>query len=316
MLPQLKKVSQFSSAFLGLSLYTCLSFLSSVCPSQISAAPLFFYSAYDTQTSAFPQAHLLNLEGIMSLSAHLKLDSQTLNQKENQKYNNTYDATGVFTFTHNSQILLHGFYISPSFFKSSAQTQENVSYLATKGWAISMGRANITYPLSTYRGFVQLTYRQTKADSSDSQNQALANELQLPDPYQERKSLLFTMGTGTTHMSLVSQKKPFLDSEILITLRYDYEKGDFFSNIKSSVFYPTVIDLGVTGGWYKIFNEIGNGANSSITDAFLMGPRIRARFFKNYFALDSSFLWPLYRSFDGKALFTSPRLDLTLVASF
>lgn len=312
MFPQLKKVSQFSSAFLGLSLYTSLSFISSVCPSQISAAPLFFYSAYDTQTSALPQAHLLNLEGIMSLSGHLNLDSQS----HSQRHNETYDATGVFTFTHNSQILLHGFYISPSFFKSSAQTQGNVSYLATKGWALSMGRANITYPLSTYRGFIQLTYRQTKADSSDAQNQALATELQLPEPYQERKSLLLNMGTGTTHADLVSQKKPFLDSEILITLRYDYEKGDFFSNIKSSVFYPTLLDLGATAGWYKIFNETGSGTNSSITDAFLMGPRIRTRFLKNHFALDSSFLWPLYRSFDGRALFASPRIDLSLVASF
>jgi hypothetical protein len=164
--PQLKKVSQFSSAFLGLSLTASLSFLSSVCALQISAAPLF-YSAYDTQTSAFPQAHLLNLEGIMSLSAHLSLDSQTHNQESGKSYNYTYDATRALTFTHNSQILLHGFYISPTFFKSSAQTQRKFSYLSTKGWALSIGRANITYPLSTYRGFVQLAYRQTKADALD-----------------------------------------------------------------------------------------------------------------------------------------------------
>ena len=308
-LAQFKKVSQFSTSFLGPSRCARLSFLSFVCFLQIhtncfqlNASPLFFYSAYDTMTLPLPQGHLLNLEGIMSISSRFI--------KQN------YEATGVFAFTQNSQVLLHGFYVAPSFFKHNAETHEKVNYLGTQGWALSVGRANITYPQSTYRGFVQLTYRQTKADSSDFHNQELVSELQLPDPYQERKSLLLTMGTGTTHTDLVSQKKPLLDSEILISLRYDYEKGNFFSWIKGSIFYPTFLDIGSTGGWYKLFNDIGSGTNSSVTDAFLMGPRIRARFFKNHLGLDSSFIWPLYRSFDGKALFTSPRFDVSFVMSF
>ena len=271
-------------------------------PCHLNASPIFFYSAYDTFSLPLPQAHLLNLEGIVSLTSRLI-------------YQN-YEATGVFAFTQNSQVLLHGFYIAPSFFRNTAETQAKVNYLGTQGWALSVGRANITYPQSTYRGFVQLTYRQTKADSKDLRNQELVSELQLPEPYQERKSLLLTMGTGTTHTDLVSQKKPLLDSEILISLRYDYEKGNFFSWIKGSTFYPTFVDLGATAGWYKLFNEIGSGTNSSVTDTFLMGPRLRARFFKNHLGLDSSFIWPLYRSFDGKALFTSPRFDVSLVMSF
>jgi hypothetical protein len=308
-LARFKKVSQFCSSFLGLSRCARLSFLSFVCFLQIhtnrfqlNASPLFFYSAYDTLTLPLPQAHLLNLEGIASFSSRLI--------KQN------YEATGVFAFTHNSQVLLHGFYIAPSFFRNTAQTQEEVTYLGTQGWAVSIGRANISYPQSTYRGFVQLTYRQTKADSLDSRNQELVSELQLPEPYQERKSLLLTIGTATTHTDLVSQKKPLLDSEILISLRYDYEKGNFFSWLKGSVFYTSFVDIGATGGWYKLFNEIGSGTNSSVTDAFLMGPRIRGRILKNHLGIDSSFIWPLYRSFDGKALFTSPRFDVSVVMSF
>ena len=268
----------------------------------LQASPLFFDNAYDTQSAPFPLAHLLNLEGGTSLSLG--------------KFHKSYEATGVFTFSRDTQTLLHGFYVSPSLFNSSVEAQEPVRYLATKGWAISAGRANISYPQSIYRGFVQFTYRQAKVDASNSTNQNLVSELGLIDPYREIKSFLFSVGAATTPSSLVSQKRPLLDSEILVSLRYDYETGNFYSWFKGSILIPTFMDLGATAGWYKIFNETENTTNSKVTDAFFMGPRIRARFFKKHLALDSSFLWPLYRSFDGKALFTNPRLDLILMMSF
>jgi hypothetical protein len=314
--PRFKKITQFSPSFLGLKHLLSLSFLCSVVPLQTRASSLFLYNAHDTLSTPLPQAHLLNLSGNTSLSAHLNLRSKNNSPDGDRSFAESYDASGVFTFTQNSQILIHGFYLSPSFFRNSAQNQENIAYLATSGWAISIGRANISYPQSTYRGFIQITYRQTKVDPHDEKNQTIVTDFELPSAYQERKSFLLSLGASTTHTDLVSQKKPLLDSEILISLRYDYEKGDFFSKLQGSFFYPTFVDLGATASWYKIFNEPVRGENSNVTDAFQMGPRVRARFLKNHLALDSSFLWPLYRSFDGKALFTSPRFDLCLVTSF
>ncbi|MEZ4815421.1 MAG: hypothetical protein R3A80_09495 [Bdellovibrionota bacterium] len=100
-----------------------------------------------------------------------------------------------------------------------------------------------------------------------------------------------------------------------MTLRYDYEKGDFFTLAKAAFFYPTYVDFGANIAWFKVYRETNGILYDEVSDDFIFGPRIRGRAW-NHLAFDASVEWHVYRDFNAKTFIPGPRAMLSLIANF
>lgn len=249
----------------------------------------------------------MDLDGARSIAVNTSAGLTTFE-------NPSIHAYAVIPFTQNTERLLNGFYFSPSWFRTSARAHGTVMNTGTDGWMMALGRGNLNFPGSTFRGFLQIAYRQTKVRSDPDSNWVI-NSLSLSKSEEQKKSLLVTLGTSTTQTTLVSQKKPHVDSELVLTMRYDYEEGDFITWLKASAFYPTLFDLGVTVGWNRVFAQKQNQIYENVSDAIVFGPRIRGRAWGNL-AVDFALEWPAIHGFAGTFVIQKPRAHTSLIFNF
>lgn len=270
-----------------------------------SKALLFRHSA-DTQFPVGPLGHLMDLPGSWSLS--LNANSQIDTKSE------AYFANATIPVTNNTDSTLHGYYLSPSYFYSTGTLDGDTKTFGQKGWQIQGGRANLNFPKSIFRGFIAIGYRELSIndDSNTTLNQAILNT-QFEE--EKKRSVNISAGVSSTQNSLVSQKKPLFDTELILNLRYDYEKGDFYTLVKSAVFYPTLVDIGANLAWFKVYRENETSLYDEASDVFVFGPRLRARALK-HLAMDLGTEWYAVRDFDDNIKISDPRLSVSLIASF
>ncbi len=289
---------------LPLTLRICLwAFLFSISTPTLSQ-PLLFKQSVDTRLPMAPQGHLMDLKGAWSLA---------LNSSSNSEFKGrTHSAYAVVPLTSNTANLFHGYYLSPSYIYTSGEDGTPLNSLGNKGWQLALGRANLNFPNSIFRGFIQLAYR-TLDINDDTSTTEVKNKFQLLD--EKKKSFILSTGVSSTQNSLMNQSHPLLDSELIFLVRYDYEEGDFYTHAKASLFYPSLVEFGASIAWFKVFTENANSVFTEVSDDFIFGPRLRVRAWKR-FAIDASLDWHAYRDFDGKMTVPTPRAQASLICNF
>jgi len=223
-------------------------------------------------------------------------------------------AYAVIPVSSNPDSSLHGYYFSPAYIYTKGKDEGNLLYPGNNGWQVAAGRGNLNFPHSIYRGFLQLAYRDLLLNNDPATNNVITN-LGLTSRAEEKKSLIFSTGVSSTRNSLVTQHVPFVDTELLVSLRYDYEKGDFFSNAKLSIFYPTWIEFGPFIQWFKVFRQDKNSLYGEVADDLIFGPRIRGRAW-NHLAYDFSVDWHIYHNFSDSFMVPGPRAQLSAILNF
>ena len=271
------------------------------------ANPLFFRQAVDTQFPSGPQGHLMDLSGAWSLGLSSSLEST-------DRQGQAFSAHAVLPLSSNPSNLLHGYYLSPAYIYTEGLETGRLNYLGFKGWHLAAGRGNLNFPGSVFRGFLQIAYRELSLND-DSSTRNLTNNFSLRSGDEKKKSILISTGVSSTQKSLVSQRRPFLDSELLLTVRYDYEEGDFFSHAQAALFYPTWIELGASLGWFKVFRQDKNTLYDEVGDDITFGPRIRGRAWE-HFAYDFTLQWHAYHDFASSFVVPPPRAMISAIVNF
>lgn len=281
-------------------------FVLALLPFNASSKTLLFRQAVDTEFPIGPQGHLMDLKGAWSLAASGSSDIG-LEAKG-------YMANAVIPFSSNPDSILHGYFVSPTYFTSEGNDIEHVKTLGMKGWQLTLGRANLNFPRSTFRGYLMAGYRKASLNN-DSNTENNKNSFALQSHEEEKSAIVISTGVSSTQTSLVSQKRPLIDTELLLNLRYEYEKGDLFTHVKAAAFYPTWLDLGANIAWYKVYRESENPLYNEVSDDFVFGPRVRGRAW-DQLAFDTTLEWHAHRDFNGGISVSSPRAIFSLIANF
>jgi len=272
----------------------------------LSAKPLLFRQAVDTEFPNGPLGHLMDLSGAWSLALSSSADTE-LESK-------AFMANAIIPFSSNPENLFHGYFLSPTYFQSEGRDDNRPTTLGNTGWQLMLGRGNLDFPRSIFRGYLMMGYREL-ALSNDAATERIQNAYALSGSAEKKRSVIISTGVSSTQNSLVSQKKPLVDSELLVTLRYDYEKGDFYTLAKAALFYPTWLDFGANIAWYKAFRETENPLFNEVSDDFIFGPRVRGRAW-NHLAFDAALEWHAYRDFSGDINIPGPRAVASIIANF
>lgn len=272
----------------------------------LGAKPLLFKQAVDTEFPNGPLGHLMDLSGAWSLALSSSVDTQ-LESK-------AFMANAILPFSNNPNSLLHGYFLSPTYFQSEGRDDNSPTTLGNTGWQLMLGRGNLDFPHSIFRGYLMMGYRELSL-SNDATTERIQNTYALSDRSEKKRSIILSTGVSSTQNSLVSQKKPLVDSELLVTLRYDYEKGDFFTLAKAALFYPTWVDFGANVAWYKVYRETDNLLYQGVSDDFIFGPRLRGRAW-DHLAFDAALEWHAYRDFNGNINIPGPRAVVSVIANF
>jgi hypothetical protein len=283
--------------FLFLAIFLC---------GPVRAKSRFFPQAVDTQLPQGPQAHLMDLKGAWSVALNSSVRASSTGS--------AYGATGVIPLSTNPNSLMHGYYLSPSYIYTLGSEGPGPNYLGYTGWQVAAGRGNLNFPSSIFRGFLQIAYRDLRVARDDA-SKAILNNFALPSDIENKKSVFISGGVSSTQRSLVGQKRPMFDSELLLSVRYDYEEGDFFTHVRTSLFYPSWVELGATAAWFKSFRDSRSTAYADISDDFILGPRLRGRAW-DCFAFDLAVEWHAYRDVDSHITIPGPRAQFSLLASF
>lgn len=281
-------------------------FLSLNISPMVWAKALLFKQSADTEFPMGQLGHLMDLAGAWSVALSSSADSKIESK--------AYMANAVIPFSSNIESLLHGYYLSPTYFSSEGSGEGTLKTLGNTGWQLMFGRANLNVKGSAFRGFLTGGYRESTL-STDSNTEDTKRSFGLSDSEEKKRSIIFSTGVSSTQSSLISQKKPLIDSELLLNLRYDYEKGDLYTHVKAAAFYPTWVDIGASIAWFKSYRENENAVYNEVSDDFIFGPRIRGRAW-NQLAFDASVEWHAYRDFNSGINIPNPRALFSLIANF